>query len=206
MWAREKEGVFVLQLWRPGVRRAEREVVLALERYARGERELARRVEVFLRETERSQSAGVAPLVGISLPPIARRARTNRSANKQAPAIIENHPTPRGAWGRVGLGSTEFTLWKPSERPAYIAMFSGLLNQAANKALAQEDTSEVDGPRRPTLRFEAQAADHKSSSRGGVAKLGLATTQGSVEGIKLYAATHAAKEGAPIAGLIICRR
>ena len=73
-------------------------------------------------------------------------------------------------------------------------MFSGLLNQAANKALAQEDTSEVDGPRRPTLRFEAQAADHKSSSRGGVAKLGLATTQGSVEGIKLYAATHAAKE------------
>ena len=56
------------------------------------------------------------------------------------------------------------------------------------------------------IAFEAQAADHKSSSRGGVAKLGLATTQGSVEGIKLYAATHAAKEGAPITGLIICSR
>ena len=84
-------------------------------------------------------------------------------------------------------------------------MFSGLLNQAANKALAQEDTSEVDvlggrpcdsRRRRPTTSRRRVAELQSSAS----------TTQGSVEGIKLYAATHAAKEGAPITGLIICRR
>ena len=48
--------------------------------------------------------------------------------------------------------------------------------------------------RRP--RFEMKAAAENVATRAGVGKLGLATTQGAVDGIKMYAATHAAKEGA----------
>ena len=48
--------------------------------------------------------------------------------------------------------------------------------------------------RRPRIGF--QAAAEKATTRSGVAKLGLSTAQGVVSGIKMYAATHAAKEGA----------
>jgi len=64
-------------------------------------------------------------------------------------------------------------------------------------AIEQEPAAETAGNRR-AARFEAPTDGQKPvkvASRGG-AKLGLATTQGSVAGIKMYAATHAAKEGA----------
>ena len=48
------------------------------------------------------------------------------------------------------------------------------------------------GGRRP--RFEMRAEAQRATR--GPAKLGLSTAQGAVEGIKMYAATHAAKEGA----------
>ena len=75
-------------------------------------------------------------------------------------------------------------------------MSSGLLD-AASDALAEgadDDAPEAAAGRRP--RFEMRAEARKAATRGGGAKLGLATTQGAIGGVKLYAATHAAKEGA----------
>ena len=62
-------------------------------------------------------------------------------------------------------------------------------------ALREEDEAADEAPlpgRRPRFEMRAEA---KKAVRASHAKLGLATTQGAVEGIKMYAATHAAKEG-----------
>ena len=57
---------------------------------------------------------------------------------------------------------------------------------------AAEGESAPTAGRRPRFEMRAEA---KKAVRASHAKLGLATTQGAIEGIKMYAATHAAKEG-----------
>ena len=63
----------------------------------------------------------------------------------------------------------------------------------ASALAASEVSGEATTGRRPRFEMRAEA---KKAVRASHAKLGLATTQGAIEGIKMYAATHAAKEGA----------